>query len=233
MSNRLISSKSFVGLGLIAAVALILWAVADPGPEPPERRNLSDLPNAASSLALRSGVGAALGVSRQAMLALPELDEEAIQALLDDYLAEAGLEIDPAEVQSILSRYRQIAARAESLLASGIGQPSPQSLEQALRSLLPSGHNWQSTTGSNQLSALLAALADATVTSQTSGKAPAESSGVPADPLGGATGSSTQGSSGGPTWGMEFDGKLEAGSETFKDQMRRLEDDLSNIDWGG
>lgn len=233
MSNRLISTKSFVGLGLVAAVALILWAVADPGPEPPKRRNLSDLPNAASSLALRSGVGAALGVSRQAMLALPELDEEAIQELLDDYLAEAGLEIDPAEVQSILSRYRQIAARAESLLASGVGQPSPQSLEQALRSLLPSGHMRHTTTESSQLSTLLAALADATVKAQTSGKTPAETSGVPADPFSGATGRSTQGSAGGPTWGMEFGGKLEAGSEAFKNHMQRLEDDLSNVDWGG
>lgn len=241
MSDKLVTGKGMTVLGLVLAAALIVWAVVDPGPAPPDRQRLSDLPTASSSLALRSAVGAVLGVQREAMLRMPQLDEEAIQALLDEYVNELGLELDPQEVQSLLARYRSIAARAESLLASA---PSARSLsvESLLRSLIPSGATAGELAQMRQLAGLLGSLDKA-------GAGGSETSGPPADSLPGdslpppaAPAPQTGPGTGGPDWGAGFEGEFwqggsqsepfddwNGGSETLDSGMDRMERDLSNM----
>jgi hypothetical protein len=83
-----------------------------------------------STTARRAAGGAVVGVSTTvtppppAPGALPALDPEVLRELFAQYLREAGLDIDPGQIQGLVAQYQSIAARANALLNSAAANPS-------------------------------------------------------------------------------------------------------------
>lgn len=127
------AGKGTAGVGIVAAALLIFWAVANPGPDQSENSPASTI--SPSSTAFRMAGGAVLGGQAEILTVAatpPGLDTAALQALLAQYLAEAGVTANQAEIQALVARYNSIANQAQAFL----NNPSA---AQSLGGLVPSG----------------------------------------------------------------------------------------------
>jgi len=124
------SGKGTAGLGIVAAVILIVWAVTNPGPEQPN--NTTTANGSPGSTAFRMAGGSVLGAQAEIATAqTPTLDAMAIEEVLAKYLEESGLSANQEDIQNLVARYNQIANQAQALLSNA----SPQDLS----GLVPSG----------------------------------------------------------------------------------------------
>lgn len=119
--------KGTAGLGILLAAGLIIWAVARPAPDTEEAGPSNDTPmgttarNAAGGAVV--GVGTAVAPPPPAPGETPALDPEVLRELFAQYLREAGLEIDPGQIQGLVAQYQSLAARANALLDSAAANP--------------------------------------------------------------------------------------------------------------
>lgn len=144
--------KGTAGIGILAAVALIVWAVSSSRPQPESPASISRTIEATTT-ALGSAYGAALGaqLSIAAQDSQPDpaaLDEEVLRAVLASLMEEAGIGATQEQIQGVIGQYRALASRAQGLLnqvpAGGLGGLAPagaptdqQALLSALLSQLP------------------------------------------------------------------------------------------------
>lgn len=119
--------KGTAGLGILLAAGLIIWAVARPAPDTEEAGPSNDTPM--GTTARNAAGGAVVGVGTTAVPPpvpgeTPALDPEVLRELFAQYLREAGLEIDPGQIQGLVAQYQSLAARANALLDSAAANPS-------------------------------------------------------------------------------------------------------------
>lgn len=120
--------KGTAGLGILLAAGLIIWAVARPASDTEEAGPSNDTPmgttarNAAGGAVV--GVGATVVPTPPAPGEVPALDPEVLRELFAQYLREAGLDIDPGQIQGLVAQYQALAARANALLDSAAANPS-------------------------------------------------------------------------------------------------------------
>jgi len=123
------SGKVTAGLGILAALILIILAVNNPGSQQP--RNPATAIGSPSSTAFRMAGGAVLGAQAEIVTAqTPTLDPAAIEAILTKFLEDSGLAANQADIDNLVARYSQIASQAQALLNSaptigGLGQLLP------------------------------------------------------------------------------------------------------------
>lgn len=124
--------KGTAGIGILAAVALIVWAVSSSRPQPESPASISRTIEATTT-ALGSAYGAALGaqlsLTAQAPADPAALDEEALRAVLAGLMEEAGIGATQDQIQGVIGQYRALASRAQGLLnqvpAGGLGAAAP------------------------------------------------------------------------------------------------------------
>jgi hypothetical protein len=122
-----VRGKGTAGLGILLAAGLIIWAVARPAPDTEEAGPSND--TTMGTTARRAAGGAVVGVGTTvappppAPGAVPELDPEVLRELFAQALREAGLDIEPGQIQGLVAQYQAIAARANALLSSAAANP--------------------------------------------------------------------------------------------------------------